>query len=80
MDARDYQLGEVISQEDKPIYFYSHNLTGPQTQYTVTENESLIVVETLKEFCMFLFVQQLKIYTDHKNLTCKNFNTNSVLR
>ena len=53
MDARDYQLGEVISQEDKPIYFYSHNLTGPQTQYTVTENESLIVVETLKEFCTF---------------------------
>ena len=24
--------------------------------------------------------QKLRIYTDHKNLTCKNFNTDVVLR
>ena len=37
MDASDYQLGAVISQNGKPIAFYSRKLTGPQTWYTVTE-------------------------------------------
>ena len=38
------------------------------------------MVETLKAFCTILLGQQLKIYMDHKNLTCKNFNTDRVLR
>ena len=37
MDARDYQLGEVIIQNSKQIYFYSRKLTGLQTRYTVME-------------------------------------------
>ena len=35
-DARNYQLGTFISQEVKPIAFYSRKLIRPQTQYTVT--------------------------------------------
>ena len=34
--SRDYQLGEVISQNGKPIAFYSQKLTVLKTQYTVT--------------------------------------------
>ena len=52
----------------------------PQTWYTVTEKKFLSMVETLKEFQEKLLGQQLKIYTDYKNLTCKNFNTDQVLR
>ena len=37
------------------------------------------MVETLKEFRKILLVQILIIYTDHKNLTWKNFNTDHVL-
>ena len=35
-DIRDYHLGALMSYNRKPISFYSHKLTGPQTQYTVT--------------------------------------------
>ena len=49
-DASDYQLGEVIIQNGKPIAFYSRKLTKPQTCYTVTEKKLLSIVETLKEF------------------------------
>ena len=80
MDAGNYQLGSVIIQNGKPISFYSRKPTGPQTRYTVTEKELLSIVETLKEFRTILLGQKLKIYTDHKNLTCKNFNTDRVLR
>ena len=38
MDASDYQLGELISQDGKPISLYSCKLTKTQNRYTVTEN------------------------------------------
>ena len=49
-DASHTQLGAVISQENKPIAFYSRKLNPAQTRYTTTERELLSIVETLKEF------------------------------
>ena len=79
-DASDFQIGVVISQKGKHIAFYSRKLTGSQKRYTVTEKELLSVVETLKEFRTISLGQILRIYTDHKNFTCKIFNTDRVLR
>jgi len=49
-DASHYQLGAVVSQEGKPMAFYSRKLNPAQTWYTITERELLSVVETLKEY------------------------------
>ena len=38
------------------------------------------IVETLKKCRTILLGNKLRIYTDHKNLTCNNFNTDRVLR
>ena len=70
----------MIIQNRKPIDFYSRKLTGPQTRYTVKEKEFLSIVETFKEFYTILLGQKLRIYTDHKDLTCKSFNTDKVSR
>jgi hypothetical protein len=67
-DASDYQLASVISQDQKPIAFYSEKLTATQRNYTLGEREMLSFVETLNEFCTMLLGYKLKIYTDHKNL------------
>ncbi len=79
-DASHTQLGAVISQRGKPIAFYSRKLNPAQTRYTTTERELLSIVETLKEFKNILLGHKLIVHTDHKNLTCKNFNTERVMR
>jgi RNase H-like domain found in reverse transcriptase len=39
-----------MSQDNKPIAFYSRKLNSAQSRYTTTERELLSIVETFKEF------------------------------
>ena len=66
----------MISKDDKPIAFYKNSA---QVNYTTTERKLLSVVVTLKEFRNILFGQQIKEYTDHKNLTYKHLTFNVEL-
>jgi hypothetical protein len=68
-DASATQLGSVITQNNRPLAFFSRNLSDTQKQYSVTKIELLAIVETLKEFKGMLWGQQIIVYTDHKNLT-----------
>ncbi len=63
------QLGAVITQENRPIAFFSWKLSGVQSKYTVTKVELLAIVKTLKEFNGMLWGQQINVYTNQKNLT-----------
>jgi hypothetical protein len=68
-DASATQLGAVITQDNRPIVFFSRKLSKTQQKYSVTEIELLAIVETLKEFKGMLWGQVIKVFTDHKNLT-----------
>ena len=48
-DASKLQLGACISQDGKPVAFYSRKLNPAQTRYMLTELELLSIVETFKE-------------------------------
>jgi hypothetical protein len=68
-DASTKQLGSVITQDNRPIAFFSWKLSGAQSKYTVPGLELLAIMETLKEFNGMLWGQRINVYTDHKNLT-----------
>ncbi len=68
-NASSMQLGAVINQDNRPIAFFSRKLSEMQQKYSVTEIECLAIVKTLKEFKGMLWGQDIKVFTDHKNLT-----------
>ncbi len=49
-DASTIQLGAMITQDNRPIAFFSRKLSEMQTKYSVTEIGLLVIVETLNEF------------------------------
>ena len=59
-DASSKQVGAVITQKNRPIVFFSRNLSVAQ------EIELLAIVETLKEFKGMLWGQPIKAFTDQK--------------
>jgi hypothetical protein len=67
-DSSKLQLGAVMTQNNRPLAFFSRKLSPTQQKYSVTEQELLAIVETLKEFKGMLWGQQITVYTDHKNL------------
>lgn len=74
-DASDKQIGAIISQDGKPIAHFSRTLNSAQKNYTVTDKETLSIVEVLKEYRSILYGHKINVYTDHKNLTHSNTQT-----
>ncbi len=68
-DASNKQLGAVITQDNRPIAFFSWKLSNTQCIYSVTKIELLATGETLKEFKGILWSQNIKVFTNHANLT-----------
>ncbi len=67
-DASSKQLGAVITQDSRPIAFFSLKLSKTQYKYSITKIELLAIVKTLKEFKVMLWGQNIKVFTDHANL------------
>ncbi len=59
-DASSKQLGAVITQDNRPIAFFSPKLSDMQCNYSVAKIELLAIVETSKEFKGMLWSQNIQ--------------------
>eukprot|EP00957_Ditylum_brightwellii_P020818 1569864-Ditylum_brightwellii.AAC.1 len=80
MDTSDTQLGAINSQHRMPVAIYLHKLNSPKKNYTTMERDLLAAIKTMKELKNISLGQQIRVYTDHKNLAYKNFNTKIVIQ
>jgi hypothetical protein len=62
------KIGAVITQDNRPIVFFSQNFSNTQRKYNVTKIELLAIVKTLKEFKWMQWGQNVKVFTDHTNV------------
>ena len=67
-DSSKSLLGVVITQNNRPLAFFSRKLSLTQQKYSMTKQKLLPAVETPKEIKDMHWGQQLTVYTDHKNL------------
>ena len=67
-DASDKQLSSVISNNNKPIDFFSMKLSKPWRNYTMTEKELLAILEFLKHLRRIIFGYKISVFSDHKSL------------
>jgi hypothetical protein len=67
-DASSKQLEAIITQDNRPIAFFSQKVSDAQHKYSVTKIKLLAIVETLKEFKGMLWGQNIKVFTGHANL------------
>ncbi len=58
----------MITQDNRPIAFFSRKLSNAQHKYSITKIELLAIVGILKEFKGMLWGQNIKVFTDHANL------------
>ncbi len=49
-DSSKFQLGAIITQNNRPQVFFSCKFNTAQKKYSKTKQELLAIVETLKEF------------------------------
>ncbi len=69
----------MITQDNRPIAFFSRKLSEAQQRYSATKIEVLVIVETLKEFKGMLWGKQVKVYRPSKfDERCLRFIFRSV--
>ena len=65
-DASGFGLGAVLIQQGRPIAFWSRKMVPAETNYHITEQELLAVIDALKAFRCYVDGVHFNLITDHK--------------
>ena len=67
-DESGNAIGAILSQEGKPISFFSEKLNDAKMKYYVYDQEFYAIVQALKKWRHYLIPKEFVLYTNHKAL------------
>lgn len=68
-DASDSTIAATLSQEGKPVAFFSRTLNASERKHCSIEKEASAIVEAVKTWRHFLIIKPFSIYTDQRSLS-----------
>lgn len=68
-DASDHAIGATLSQNGRPIAFYSRTLNHSERRHSAVEKEAYAIVEAVRKWRHYLLGRHFRLLTDQKSVS-----------